>query len=136
MIELDLDPAPKELRRFGVLLAAFVAIAGGIVHWKLDVPHAATAVWVAGGMLVVAYGVAPPLRRWIYVGVLRATYPVGWLVSHALLAAVYYLLLTPIGLAVRLVKGDPLERTPDRTRATYWVERRANLDVRRYFRQF
>lgn len=136
MIELHLDPAPKELRRFGVLLPAFVAIAGGIVHWKLDAPHAAAAVWVAGAVLVAAYVVAPPLRRWIYAGILRATYPIGWLVSHTLLAAVYYLLLTPIGLAVRLVKGDPLARTLDRSGPTYWVRRRPNPEIRRYFRQF
>ena len=136
MIELDLDPAPKELRRFGVLLAVFAAAGGALVHWKLDTPHAATAVWVAGGALVAAYLAVPPIRRRMYVGALRATYPVGWLVSHALLAAVYYLLLTPIGLTLRLVKGDPLARTPDGSSPTYWVERRPNLDVRRYFRQF
>ena len=136
MIELDLDPAPKTLRRFGVLLAAFVPLAGGLVHWKLDAPQAAAAVWAIGGALVAAYLVARPLRRWVYIGLLRATYPIGWLVSHSLLAAVYYLLLTPIGLALRLLKRNPLERTPDRSRPTYWVRRRPTLEVRRYFRQF
>ena len=136
MIELDLDPAPKELRRFGILLGAFVALGGGLVHWKLDAPHAAAAVWVVGGALVVAYLVAPPLRRWVYIGVLRATYPVGWLVSHLLLAGAYYLVLTPIGLTLRLVKKDPLERTFERSGSTYWVKRRSGTDIRRYFRQF
>ena len=59
-----------------------------------------------------------------------------WTLSHVALAATYYLVLTPIGLLLRLVHGNPLDRAPDRSAASYWTARRPLRDVRRYFRQF
>ena len=93
-------------------------------------------VWTAGAALVTLYAVAPPLRRWVYVGWLCAAYPIGWTVLHLTLAITYYVVLTPIGLVLRLVRRDPLERFPDRTATSYWSVRRPVRDVRRYFRQF
>jgi hypothetical protein len=37
-----------------------------------------------------------------------------------LLAVVYYLVVTPVGLLSRLIR-DPLRRRPDRKASTYWV---------------
>ena len=56
--------------------------------------------------------------------------------THLLLAAVYFGVLTPIGLIMRLAGRDPMERRIDRAAPTYWVARRPVTDVRRYFRQF
>ena len=135
-IELNLAPTKNELRWFGGLLAAFVAAVGGVVRWQLEAPDAALAIWCTGGVLVAAYAVAPALLRPVYIGLLRTTYPVGWLLSHGVLAAAYFLVLTPIGLVLRLVKGDPLERAIDRSRPSYWTKRGPKAEVRRYFRQF
>ena len=54
----------------------------------------------------------------------------------AVVAAIYYLVFTPVGLLLRLVKGDPLERRLDRSASTHWAKRPPTGDVRRYFRQF
>ena len=136
LIELNRNPTSKELRWFGVLLAGFVVLAGAIVRWQLGEPAAARAIWVTGAALTGSYMVVPPLRRWIYLGWLYAAFPIGWTVSHLALAATYYLVVTPIGLLVRWIRGDPLERAPDRSAETYWTARRPTGGVRRYFRQF
>jgi len=136
LIEINRHPTAKELRWFGVLLAGFVVLAGAFVRWRLGEPAAAGAIWVGGAVATVGYAVVPPLRRWIYLGWLHAAFPIGWTVSHLLLAATYYLVLTPIGLLARWMRSDPLERMLDRSASTYWAERRPVRDVRRYFRQF
>ena len=136
LIEIDRRPAATTLRWFGVLLAAFIVLAGGLVRWGLEAPAVAGAIWTAGALFAGIYAAVPPLRRWIYVGWLCAAFPVSWTLSHLLLAMVYYLVVTPIGLLLRLVKGNPLDRAPDRAAATYWIARRPTGDVRRYFRQF
>ena len=136
LLEINRHPAAKELRWFGVLLAGFVVLAGALARWQIEAPAAALTIWAAGAALAAVYAAAPPLRRWIYLGWLYAAFPIGWTVSHLLLAATYYLVLTPIGLLVRWTRGDPLERTLDRSAPTYWTERRPVRDVRRYFRQF
>ena len=136
LIEINRHPTEKELRRFGVLLAGFVVLAGAFVRWRLGDPATARAIWVVGTFATGSYAVVPPLRRWIYLGWLYAAFPVGWTVSHLVLAATYYLVVTPIGLLVRWTRGDPLQRAPDRSAETYWTARRPAGDVRRYFRQF
>ena len=65
-----------------------------------------------------------------------ATYPIGWTLSHLVMAIIYYLVLTPIGILLRLVGHDPLCRSFEPTRQTYWVERRPPEHKGRYFRQF
>ena len=136
VIGVNRHPAAKELRWFGVLLAGFVLLAGGVLRWRLDAPEAAVVVWTGGAAVAAVYAAVRPLRRWIFLGWLYAAFPIGWVVSHLVLAASYYLVVTPIGLVVCWVKGDPLDRRPSGSATTYWRERRPQEDVRRYFRQF
>ena len=136
IIEINTDPSKKELRWFGVMLVVFVLAVGALVRWQFDAPAPAQRIWIAGGVLSMVYVVAPPLRRWIFVGWIYAAFPIGWTVSHVLLASIYYLVFTPIGLLLRLTKGDPLERQLDRSAASYWRPHESLRDVRRYFRQF
>ena len=62
--------------------------------------------------------------------------PIGWTVSHLVLAVIYFLILTPIGLVVRWFRPDPLGLKLDRERKTYWVPHDPGHDPKRYFRQF
>ena len=136
MLEIDRHPSMRQLRRFGLLLAAFVALAGGLVHWRLGAPEAARAVWAAGAALTAVYAAVRPWRRFVWLGLSYAALPIGWTVSHLALAATYFLVLTPIGLLLRPFRRDPLDRAPDPSAASYWAARRPVRDVRRYFRQF
>ncbi|MHC4975440.1 MAG: SxtJ family membrane protein [Planctomycetota bacterium] len=62
--------------------------------------------------------------------------PIGWTVSTVLLALVYFLVITPIGLMLRLFGHDPMQRGFERGRGSYWAERPQAPETRRYFRQF
>ena len=136
LLEIKRHPTPRELQWFGVWLGVFVALAGVLAYWRFEAPLGARVFWMGGGALVAIYFAAPPLRRWIYLGWLYGVFPLGWTVSHALLAATYYLVVTPTGLLVRLFRGDPLDRRPGRSQDSYWAARRPVRDVRRYLRQF
>ena len=135
LLEIDRHPTAGNLRWFGVLLAVFVALAGGLAYWRLDA-STGRMVWTAGVALAAIYAAVPPSRRWIYLGWLYAAFPVGWTLSHLALAAAYYLVLVPIGLLLRLFRGDPLDRELRRSAASHWAARQPVRDVRRYFRQF
>ncbi len=129
-------PSPADLRTFGRLLVPFVALAGALVRWRTGSEAAATAVWVVGGLLAVAYLAVPPARRPIFLGWTGLTFPIGWVVSHLVLGVVFYLVFTPIGWLVRRINGDPLQRRFEPSRPSYWIERPAGTDVGRYLKQF
>jgi hypothetical protein len=146
LIEINWRPDRRRLRRFGwAALVAFAAV-GALVWWRRSLPGFAlapeTALDVACGLwgLAAACGVlslaAPAALGPLYVGLSAVGLPIGWVVSHVVLAVIYYGVLTPIGLVMRLVGRDPLHRRFDRSAKTYWQRRPPVDDVKRYFRQF
>jgi protein-S-isoprenylcysteine O-methyltransferase Ste14 len=136
LVELKADPTKSELKWFGVLLLAFCGFIGLLVWRATDTLTASRYVWAAGVLLAAIYYAVPPVRRPMFVAWMYAAYPMGWVVSHVLLAVVFFGVLTPIGLAMRLFREDPMHRRLDRAARSYWVERRPAADVSRYFRQF
>ena len=89
-----------------------------------------------GGVLTLLFYAIPPIRLPFYIGWMYAFFPLGWLLSHVILALVYYLALLPVGLIMRMVGYDPLHRKFDRQAESYWIPKRDAPDVSRYFRQF
>jgi hypothetical protein len=136
LIELRTDPSKKELAWFGVLLLAFVTLVAVAAWWATGTLTLARYVWTAGALLAGIYYAVPGLRRPIFVGWMYAAYPFGWLMSHALLAAIYFAMLTPIGLLMRAVGYDAMNRRIDRQAPSYWTARDRNVPAGRYFRQF
>jgi hypothetical protein len=74
--------------------------------------------------------------RPLYVVWMALAMPIGWAVSHLILLAVFYLVITPIGLVMRACGYDPLERRFDRTAKTYWHDLEQNPTFDQYFKQF
>ena len=63
------------------------------------------------------------------------TYPIGWVVSHVVLAVLFLGVFTPVAVLFRLIGRDALARRRPPDRATYWLPMPAPDDVRSYFRQ-
>jgi hypothetical protein len=137
MLEINRNPSPRELRQFaGLWFPAFWGVVGALVYRKADEPQIAVAIWLAALLLAVAGLVRPRLIRPVWLGMILAVYPIGWVVSHLLLAVIYYAVVTPLGLILRWWGRDALGRKFDRTAETYWTEHRQAPDLERYFRQF
>jgi hypothetical protein len=136
VIEIRKDPTERELMWFGVLLAVFAGLLGVVIYFKFHAPDVAFGVWGAGVLITIVYSLTRPLRRPLYVGWMYAAFPIGWVVSHIVMAVAYYVVVTPIGLLHRAVKPDPLGRRFRPELPTYWVEHRPDALPPRYFRQF
>jgi hypothetical protein len=94
------------------------------------------AVGVALAVLTLVFFAAPSLQRRIYLGWMYAVYPIGWTISHVVMAIIYYFVITPVGLAVRLLRGDPLQRGFDRAAVSYWHRKTARRDAKSYLSEF
>jgi len=130
----------RELRRRplagAVLPAGLGALAAARLGLGVSGPALAGLVLGAGGAAALGVWLVPAWGARLWAGWMRAAEPMGWVVSHVVLAIVYYGVLTPVGLALRLAGRDPMRRRFDRQAASYWVERRGAADPGRYFRQF
>ncbi|MCH7748918.1 MAG: hypothetical protein IH939_12575 [Acidobacteria bacterium] len=136
VIEINRNPSRRDLLWFGLLLPVFFALVGVLVWRRTGALTSAAALWAVGGTLSALFALWPASRRRIYVGWMYAVYPIGWAVSHLLLGVVYFVVITPIGLALRLLRRDPLERRFDRAAPTYWVRHNPAGRIERYLRQF
>ena len=136
IIEIDRNPSPKTLRLFGLLLGAFFALIGGLVVWRAGAGTASNVLFGLAVGLPLLYYAVPPLRRPMYLGWIYLAWPIGLVLSFTLLALIYYLVLTPIGLVMRLFGRDPMQRGFDPAAATYWIPRTRRPDPERYFRPY
>ena len=136
LIEINYTPSRRELRQFAGIW--FPAAAAVISCWVWQLSDATAAIYVLTAALAAgAVGVVRPTWfRYVYIGWMVAAFPIGWTVSHLVLAATYYLLFTPLGLAMRLFGRDCMRRNIDLSASTYWMVRKERSDSDRYFRQF
>ena len=146
LIEINWKPDARRLRVFGAaalavfaLLATWIYVTGRIGGFEVGESVAlATSVflWILSAACGLLALMAPAALRPLYVGLSLATAPIGLGVSFLLLAMVFYGVLTPIGLVLRWMGRDPLQRRFAPQARSYWVARRRVDDIRRYFRQF
>ena len=137
VIEVNRNPSHRELNLFGFIwLGFFLLVAVGL--WlKLHSPVVSIALAAIAVVVPVVGWAVPSFMRVVYVGLSYLAWPIGFVVSHVLLGAVYYLLVTPIGLIMRAAGYDPMHRRFDPEAPSYWIERDGgDRDPRSYFRQF
>lgn len=94
--------------------------------------------WLAGiGFTVgVLLWLLPQIARPCYVVWNGLGCAVGFVTSNTAVIAIYFLVVTPIGLLLRLSGRDPLRLRGGRERNTYWEDAEKTGDATRYFRQY
>ncbi|HEB99075.1 MAG TPA: sxtJ [Thiotrichales bacterium] len=103
-------PSDRTLRGFGLLAGVLTGLVFGIaLPLLLDRPLPAWP-WILGGTLALAGLARPALlgpvyRIWMALGA-----ALGWVNTRLLLGLVFYGLVLPIGLLLRLLGKDPLAR--------------------------
>ena len=136
LVTINRNPSRNELRWFGVLLGPFLVVAGHLLARRLGVRAAVPVGWSLAAGLTATYYAVPAVRRRIYLAWTYVTYPIGATVSWGVLSLVYFGVVTPLGIALRLAGRDPLQRAFDRRRASYWTDHRTGDDLGRYLRQY
>ncbi len=115
-----MTPATSD-RAFGSTLAAALAI---VAAWPI-LHRAPVRPWALGAALVFAAAsiacpalLHPANVAWTALGVL-----LGKLTTPVAAAVLYYFIVTPAGLIMRMLGNDPLRLRIDRAATTYWIER-------------
>lgn len=132
--DLRLHPPLPTLRWFaGYVVVLLVGLA--IWRWHHD-DELGTLVLSSFAAAVATIGTVCPARmRPIFATAMIATFPIGWLVSHMLLALIFFGMFLPLGLIFRLIGRDALALRFRPEYESYWVNKPAAPDVRSYFRQ-
>ncbi len=135
LIEMNKTPSPRELRFFGIVFPVFFGVLGALVLYLTGALLAAQVIWGAALGVTLLFALINPLRLPIYLGFNALAFPIGWTLSRLVMLLTYYVVLTPLALALKLTGRDPLMRRFDRDRASYFVDH-PSVEPSRYFKQF
>jgi hypothetical protein len=109
MTRIDWNPTPRALRIWGVVMLVATGLAGCVLEFLLGHSMSARVVWGVGA-LAFATGITgtrvalPVYRAWM-----GFVWVVSWVLGTVALAAVFFLVVTPIGLGARLAGRDRLK---------------------------
>jgi magnesium-transporting ATPase (P-type) len=139
--EVDWNPDRAGRRKFAVsLIIGFpvIAVIFSLITWL--VRHAWKPFFLWLGAIGFAAGVVlwllPQISKPFYLAWYFLACCMGFVVGNLVLSLFYFLIFTPIGLALRAAGRLSLRKQPDKIRTTYWSDAEKEIDSSRYYRQF
>ena len=128
-------PPRKVLRQFAVLCLVVFGTMAALGFWRAGSSTVMTAIAVAGVVVGLVGVIRPEAIRWVYSGWMVAVFPIGWTISRIILAALFYLVFTPVALVFRLIGRDALRLRPQDA-SSQWAPKPGAESSDQYFRQF
>jgi uncharacterized membrane protein len=115
------NPGTQELRKFGLVTGAIVAVLFGLLlPWLFDYPWPLWP-WIVAGILWI-WGLAHAdslftvYRTWLKFG-----HVAGWINTRIILGIMFYIVFFPAGVLMRLVAKDPMARKLDDKANSYRI---------------
>ncbi len=121
----SVDSSRKALRSFGILVGGVVLAVAVFVLWKSGWKPG-TAVYIlagVGGALMLLGATAPRVLKPVFLVWMALAVVLGYVMTRVILTVVFYAVVSPIGLIMRAVGRDPLERRLDPDAKSYWLEK-------------
>lgn len=121
-----LDLSDRAVGQFGKLLAVMGTAVGAWFLYRtrsavdpgvLVSIAAACSAWVVGRW-------SPSLLRPLFKAWMMLAVVLGFVMTRVILFVVFVLVVTPTGLVMRAIGKDPLQKHPDASMTSYWLERR------------
>lgn len=112
----------REARRFGVILAVLLLGLASFSLWRGHLGRAGTV-----ATLAVFAAILPFAARGLWMRLFRLWMKLAeglsWVMTRVILTTFFYLVLTPVGLFMRLARKDLLDQRFRDGRATYWKDK-------------
>jgi len=99
-----------QLRQFGLVMGGIICVLFGIIPMVLlDSPFQVWP-WVLGLVFILLALVFPGSLKWIHWFWMRVGNVLGYINSRIILSLVFYLMIFPVGVLLRLFGKDPMRR--------------------------
>jgi hypothetical protein len=125
----------KALKKFSIILFFAFGILGLFIFWRRG---EAGLVFCGIGLALLFCGlISPKLLVYPYKGWMRLSLILGFLMNHLILSLMYYFVITPIGIVMRMFGKDFLRKKYDKNATTYWIKKEQKVYAKeRYEKMF
>ena len=128
-------PDARELRRFAIAMLVGFFVLGALTAWRSwGIGTGSIVLWSIGAVLATAAFV-PKLGRIAYLAVYLPTSIIGYVVSNVMLTLMFFLVITPLGIIMKLMGKDVLQQRRQ-NRTTRWAPVKETKNEDSYYRQF
>jgi hypothetical protein len=126
----------QEARRFGWILPIVLGVIAGVTYWRGN-PTAAKVLVGIGVAALAASVLVPALWLRFFKLWMKLAEAMGFVMTRVLLGAFFFIILTPVGLVMRLFGRDALHTSFRDGKATYWIDKEPVEATRdRYQKQY
>jgi len=121
----NIDSSVKQLRKFALAMAIPLALIGGFLFWRGREYYwyffIASGLFICPGLLVPI--ILLPLQKvWMSFAIIM-----GWFMTRLILCIMFFLILTPIALVMKVLGKDILDMKFDRnSQESYWRARKTD----------
>ena len=129
-----LDTSDRAVRAFGLLFAGLFGILTGILFWRGNAQGNYYA--LIGPVFLLAGLFFPGALRQVYRLWMLLAFTLGWITTRTILVLAYWIIMTPMGLLMRISGKDVLDERIDRSATSYWKKHEPVPDRRQYNKQF
>jgi hypothetical protein len=102
-------PQRRQLVTFGVTMAVAIAVLALLRVWRRGFDEIAIAAFVVVALFAISTLAAPKTLAPVYRVWMRFAEVLGWINTRVLLILIFYLVVTPIGLMMRIFRRSPLD---------------------------
>lgn len=119
MINIDTSDRGEQ-RKFGVVMAVAIAILG-LIRWAFHGFAGFPTYFFGVAAVFLALGLVwPPALKPVFIAWIKFAEVLNFLVTRLFLAVVFYGMITPVRICIRLFGEDPLKRAWRKPDASYW----------------
>ena len=125
----------KDLRSFGVTIGIILLLVAGFLFYR-EKESFQIFFYIAGAFI--GFGlIIPIILKPIYIVWMTFAGILGWFMTRVILSLLFYVIITPIGLVLRIFGKDFLELKKQAVQGSYWNQRDSNLEKNQnYEKQF
>ncbi len=134
LVEINWKPDRRELRTFGIAMIVGFGLLAALAYFWWHRPTVALVFASVGGVAGLLGLSGTRAAMVVYLPWMAIAFVMGNVVSRVLVTAFFFLVITPMGLVMRLVGRDALQRK--NRRPSYWDDLPPPPDRARYERQF
>ena len=126
----------KNLLVFGYGLAVILSMIAFRLNHKHGFGVSIIVLMALAGMILFLTIFNQKVLKTIYIYWMKGAHFIGGIFSFILLTVIFYGVFSPVGLILRLIKKDLLDRSWEPVAQTYWREKKVSTDRNRCKNQF